>query len=436
MNISMLSSEFVSFNFYPVGQGLFCSGNFLGLSWIYDCGTASSNKYLTHSIEKYNEIHKETEVDFFVISHFDNDHISGIISLLKTKKVRRILLPLTSLWQRVGILFSKKRYISKQARDFIINPSGFLLEKMNANEIGRSEIIFMPSYPRDTPEQQDNLSSPENGLRVNIVDEIPWKSIPSVCDEEKNVCKLNNIKALDFDCCLSKKITPDTWVDFLFYTEPVSMKVVETTFLREVNEVAKILLHSKEEILKKDALSKIKKMYESKFKTQVERNKISTFMFLKLNSTCGEKVKKFDGNVALFTGDGFLSDPKELIDLNKFSNSYTPFILQVMHHGSKANWHYGLGRKLKPRFSIFSSDPKRKRPSHPDKEVVEDFKKSSKVIYVTKEQGVSFIIDWRRYQIFKLMHVCRLKRNQPCLERFIYFRHYWRNNIIPGLGSN
>jgi hypothetical protein len=48
-------------------------------------------------------------------------------------------------------------------------------------------------------------------------------------------------------------------------------------------------------------------------------------------------------------------------------------IFQVMHHGAKANWHKGAADALKPAVSIFSSDPSRSTPGHPDSEVLRDF---------------------------------------------------------------
>ena len=48
-------------------------------------------------------------------------------------------------------------------------------------------------------------------------------------------------------------------------------------------------------------------------------------------------------------------------------------VFQVMHHGAKGNWHRGVGKAVRPVFSVFSSDPGRKL-GHPHKPVALDFK--------------------------------------------------------------
>lgn len=52
--------------------------------------------------------------------------------------------------------------------------------------------------------------------------------------------------------------------------------------------------------------------------------------------------------------------------------AHTAFF-QVMHHGSRRNWHQGLAAKIQPSISLFSSDPAHRRFKHPDGEVLRDF---------------------------------------------------------------
>jgi hypothetical protein len=44
-----------------------------------------------------------------------------------------------------------------------------------------------------------------------------------------------------------------------------------------------------------------------------------------------------------------------------------------MHHGAKANWHHGVAAAIAPLFSVFSSDPERKKWKHPNAQVLRDF---------------------------------------------------------------
>lgn len=44
-----------------------------------------------------------------------------------------------------------------------------------------------------------------------------------------------------------------------------------------------------------------------------------------------------------------------------------------MHHGAEANWHQGVAAAISPLFSVFSSDPERKKWKHPHAPVLRDF---------------------------------------------------------------
>ncbi len=82
-----------SFRVYNVGQGLFYTGNIKldknrVFKFIYDCGGDKVNDVL----DKY--LGEEAEIDMLAISHFDNDHISGLPKLLNSvKKIKKIFIP-------------------------------------------------------------------------------------------------------------------------------------------------------------------------------------------------------------------------------------------------------------------------------------------------------------------------------------------------------
>jgi hypothetical protein len=78
----------------------------------------------------------------------------------------------------------------------------------------------------------------------------------------------------------------------------------------------------------------------------------------------------------LYTGDGYLDTP---IRLDHFVNYFLDErigkvgVFQVMHHGSKKNWHHSVAARIAPLFSVFSSDPEHRKFGHPDEEVLRDF---------------------------------------------------------------
>jgi len=88
-----------------------------------------------------------------------------------------------------------------------------------------------------------------------------------------------------------------------------------------------------------------------------------------------------DNFSVLCTGDAYLDDDMSFSALRRFYHADRRLeragILQVMHHGSSANWHPGLAKKLRPAVSIFSSDPDLKHgkapEGHPHSKVLRDF---------------------------------------------------------------
>ena len=81
------------FKLWPVGQGLFYSGNIDGnFNFVYDCG--GDVPYIDIAVEKYISEMKINELDMLIISHFDEDHINGLPRLFsRVKKISKIFIP-------------------------------------------------------------------------------------------------------------------------------------------------------------------------------------------------------------------------------------------------------------------------------------------------------------------------------------------------------
>ncbi|MFZ7275210.1 MBL fold metallo-hydrolase [Avibacterium avium] len=101
--------------FWGVGQGLFSSGvisrNNKDFIWVYDCGSDNQN-LVDQAIERMKFHYKKEEINLLVISHFDKDHISGIKTLCQHYKIKRIVLPYYTLWDRLYFFF----YIKNRQR--------------------------------------------------------------------------------------------------------------------------------------------------------------------------------------------------------------------------------------------------------------------------------------------------------------------------------
>lgn len=89
-----------SFKFHPVGQGLFYTGSLAHktFNFVYDCGTESKQHYLLSSIESYiKEIQGDAlnkpQIDFVVVSHLHKDHYSGLLDLARKTNIQQVYLP-------------------------------------------------------------------------------------------------------------------------------------------------------------------------------------------------------------------------------------------------------------------------------------------------------------------------------------------------------
>jgi hypothetical protein len=93
---------------YPVGQGFFHVGEVnLGsvtFRYVYDCGSTMSRP-LHREVEKYLEdLASAGRVDALFLSHIDNDHVSGLDTLLAHIRVENVFLPLLTPVARLALV--------------------------------------------------------------------------------------------------------------------------------------------------------------------------------------------------------------------------------------------------------------------------------------------------------------------------------------------
>lgn len=92
--------------FQPVGHGTFFTGivsddSSKGFSWVYDCGSRRPN-HVVPLVGRLNTwVDLPQELDVLVISHFDVDHVNGIRELLKSRRVKRMVLPFMDIGQQL-----------------------------------------------------------------------------------------------------------------------------------------------------------------------------------------------------------------------------------------------------------------------------------------------------------------------------------------------
>ncbi|ERM00088.1 hypothetical protein Q644_07005 [Brucella intermedia 229E] len=136
-------------DWWPVGQGLFSSGRLHHdnqvASWVYDCGTASSDRHLLGSLYDFGREHTAAGadgIDFAVLSHFDRDHVSGFERLVVRHPIHMVLLPYIPLWQRLVIAAQQGIAAEDALFRFFVNPAGYLFS-IPGQQIG-GEVVFVP----------------------------------------------------------------------------------------------------------------------------------------------------------------------------------------------------------------------------------------------------------------------------------------------------
>lgn len=163
------------FTAHPVGQGLFYSGlvnirsnnmHDSTFRFVFDCGSLNETN-ATEEVNLYRENDfRGPRLDLLVISHFDADHVNHIKPLLEDKKVDKVVLPFTTLEERLYLVL--KHYDDGDTLTGPDLPVEFMLDPIRSlsdNLDGDSTIYIVNSGP-DNPFSpgDENISDIEPGF--------------------------------------------------------------------------------------------------------------------------------------------------------------------------------------------------------------------------------------------------------------------------------
>lgn len=381
------------YEYHSVGQGLFTSGHLYHrgerkFTWVYDCGTVSKDGLLTGEINvlKKNFDSGNKKIDLLVISHFDKDHISGIKELLENFTVKILLLPYVPLWKRLLIAFDNNIALTDDYINFYLNPKSYLLSRIEGSI---DEIFVVPASEGEMPPLEEGETTIEG---LDDIFDLKYDAEVRDLDGE------GKLKILTSKLLSVVHGTQRIW-EFIPYNDQSFLENATDKFKNEVNKKKKELLNDSGD---KDVILKdLKKIYDKAFgRTGYKRNLISLFLYSgPLGQRCyvtmcsSNVISNFSANhwkyhppytdqclcfqpSQLLTGDGFLSKKKQLDALITYLNPSRidkVGAFQVMHHGSKHNWHRGVADAIRPCISIFCANPNDKRSCHPHGPVVHDF---------------------------------------------------------------
>jgi len=383
----------LSLSWWPVGQGLFASGtivpfNGVPRTWVFDCGTDSPDDLIDAALTQFGHqqrAHGVSSIRLAVLSHFDNDHVSGFVRLLNLFPVRTLLLPYIPLWQRLLIALSEGVTAGDDRLAFYLDPTAYLME---ASKGRIEEIVYVTAAGHgDEPGPSEDPGAsfdPDEGAAFldDVLKVEEGRPPEEAIDDPAAASASANVRFLAPG---GRLVVPLLW-EFVPYNDATYAPRMTPAMITTAKAlVAELLTNPKADL--DDLLGKLKTLYDSKFTTSRIRNMISLFLYSGPTSRRLNFVGPWYGRhlhlvesdrfSQMHTGDGYLHDD---VRSDAFESFFRPndrlersAFVQVMHHGAKGNWRTGTAALLDPAVSIFSSDPKRKKPGHPHADVLRDF---------------------------------------------------------------
>lgn len=366
--------------FHNVGQGLFAEAELKLLNdsiyrVVYDCGTSSRQSILEDAVASRGN----RPVDLLVISHFDHDHISGILKLLEKSPVRQIMLPMMTKELRVASAFLKKGSHTKLTFDIV---------EILSNPISAIKKAHKRAHPEEEEPGFILVAASSDEEEIYNDEDISLY-------EAENVSAGIGIPGRPENVVIRNGSSVDIGqAEFILrpYNDK-SISLPTSVFKNAINYDIKTLIdyHSSKKA-RKIAFDNIVIAYRKAFgNSPRNKNLISLFIFISPEIPCGaekqleleqsknrvEVIYKTKENKSgiLFTGDGFLDSPSRLKELRQSValDEAGTAVIQVMHHGSRGSWYRGLAQSISPTVSVFSSDPLRKSTRHPHESVLKDF---------------------------------------------------------------
>ncbi|MGS6472831.1 hypothetical protein ACUS6C_04185 [Pseudomonas aeruginosa] len=166
--------------FHPVGHGTFHTGRARyhgepgSFSWVYDCGSKRRST-LAPAIQAFSRSLRGThsQIDLLVISHFDDDHVNGVESLLATCSVKWLALPYTDLASRLAQAAAvNDEPCSSSTALFQLDPVQWLAVRGLSDRV--ENLLFVEGGPApDTPPEPEPQS-----------DDPDWPRRPSSREDE------------------------------------------------------------------------------------------------------------------------------------------------------------------------------------------------------------------------------------------------------------
>ncbi|MBA6118884.1 hypothetical protein EGJ22_18295 [Pseudomonas sp. p99-361] len=398
-----MKNWYSGYNFHPVGQGLFTSGVFQleGADpywWVFDCGTylkkhqvdlTKEIDQLSHSVT-ISRPKRAPKLDMVFISHFDRDHINGLLELLAKFEVGRLVLPYIPLGLRISIAMEVRASTFSDWQLFVIDPVKYIASAQNIN-VERVAVVLPASV--QMPENQDILPiTSDDGVFI----EPPPLRRPTIVDEGY-IAGNYPVEWLSPSTRFNIK---GIW-EFIPYNDSYLKVHATVPFQKAIGKLTSTLLDPAYLGNRGAVKASMERIYNKTFGASPRlRNLISLFVYAgPINCTATEgyayntsneltpahwellnkirypyywhwfhrRARVGGAKSLLLTGDGSLSTSRQLEQLvNYLGQSRIDCIqvFQVMHHGARTSWSDEVAEVIAPEFSVFCAFPFGSHP-HP-----------------------------------------------------------------------
>jgi len=403
----MYRGEFI---FHPIGQGCFYTGELFNdkemmFSFVYDCGTNSEQSYIRDAVADWPVKSDGQKINVCMISHFHNDHTSGIPQLLKNTRCDRLVIPYYDPFQRL-MVYLESGYDDDEYRRMMQDPYGYFTGE--GFDIGQIIVVRGGGAETNIQERNPKAPLPSEGSNINpeqidLYKEDEYYQDKYEQDDDLNELFFAQLKSQEPDADPERiKIrhlpyqlrTP--LYKFIFYTlaeedgSDVELKRKTAALRKEVDEYFAAAIRNPS-----SGLTTFQDLFNAKHIKEIARIYRGIFGADKINGTSLAVFHRFalePGSYDVFqrhhigmrhlyhvdrkhatmmTSDLELNTREKL---NLFQDYYHVHLdevayFQVMHHGSDKNWPFGVPESRLHTFPDYVINHGVGRKHHPGTEV-------------------------------------------------------------------
>lgn len=352
------------FTFKPIGQGCFYTGriNVRGsfdnqFDFVYDCGTYSKMRYLDNEINIYKTELKNETLDLLIISHFDEDHVNGVVNLLRDIKCKRLIIPYYEPIERL-LLYATSTSEDDGYRAMLQNPINYFI----GGDFDIDEILLIggPDEDEEGAEINPNNPKPDGSNSDNFSEGEEFKFTTVYVEGSERDQLINDILQKDGDTNINEKlqfikkpysVKIDIW-EFIFYLKKHDNRRLIEAFTNDVDALLNQDNGKITDLFDSIKVAKLKQIYRKYYGQNLNNTSLVTYHGPTINHVhpiirpFGNYSRYFSVGIkkcgTLLTGDIDISSARACeAMLNYFTTQISKIrFFQVPHHGAKANWNF------------------------------------------------------------------------------------------------